>query len=108
MGQERTTDTLPNAHEKGVALRESFQRNAMKKGGEHECAAAGFPFIGDIGGSGCDARLGTSGGAHGRHGGDHAGATRLSIGKLLTFRGNQRLFFLNCCAKGTPHIIKCM
>src|SRR5437660_1423660 len=66
LGQERTTDTLPNAHEKGVALRESFQRNAMKKGGEHECAAAGFPFIGDIGGSGCDTTspgLGASRGA---------------------------------------------
>jgi hypothetical protein len=48
-----------------------FRRNAMKKGGEHELAAAAFRFGRDSGGSSCDSRLGTNGGSRVRAGRRH-------------------------------------
>src|SRR6516165_8284912 len=64
--RKRASCSLPRAAAPGVALCPSFGGNLMKAGGEHDFAAAGFPFGGATRGGGRDARLWASGAAHGR------------------------------------------
>src|SRR5258707_6042432 len=62
------TDIAPlfQVHVECVPLCESFRRNSMKEGGEHGFATAVFALGRNTDGSGCDALLRASGGAHGR------------------------------------------
>jgi hypothetical protein len=55
--------------------------STMKKGGEHDFAAAGFPLGRDSGGSGCDARPWASG-AHGCFSRQQQGKRRIDPGFL--------------------------
>src|SRR6516165_12169936 len=79
--RKRASCSLPRAAAPGVALCPSFGGNLMKAGGEHDFAAAGFPFGGGTGGgSGRDACLGASTGAHGRVSQQRQGKRRIHPG----------------------------